>query len=246
MQLLIEEKLCHTCHIEKPLTNFYRDRYKKDGYVTRCKQCLANKNSKRCVWIKCKCNCGLSRPDIDKYGHKKEYIKGHQNRRKTLLNGKNHHCWKGGRHLSASGYILIHCPNHRLAGKNGYALEHRLVYEKFHKCCLLHWSHVHHKDGNKQNNDISNLEGMTDKMHCNMHHPVELEYGDSCKYCGSEHIVRWRVSDDKLRFRCINCNQRWTIPTSLVPPKRLAKKKFHITTRLKMSLAKLKRRVDFG
>ena len=33
-------KTCHKCQVEKSLTEFYRDRARKDGFACRCKECM--------------------------------------------------------------------------------------------------------------------------------------------------------------------------------------------------------------
>lgn len=43
--------------------------------------------------------------------------------------------------------------------------KHRLVYEIYNKCELLPWVDIHHIDGNKQNNDISNLQPLLHGKH---------------------------------------------------------------------------------
>ena len=71
--------------------------------------------------------------------------------------GKNHPRWKGGS-FNSEGYRLVMAPNHPHAHKSGYMFEHRLVMEQ-HLGRLLDQSEtVHHKDGNRQNNLIFNLE----------------------------------------------------------------------------------------
>lgn len=71
--------------------------------------------------------------------------------------GQNHPCWKGGKVILPDGYIIIKKPDHPHVHKNGYVLEHRLVMEKHLGRYLKPKEVVHHKDGNKGNNDISNL-----------------------------------------------------------------------------------------
>jgi hypothetical protein len=137
-----------------------------------------------------------------------------------------HPNWKDGRKLSSHGYVLVYHPKHRSA-KRGYVSEHRLVYETFHQCCLLRWGVVHHKDGNRQNNHISNLEGMTQAMHTRIHttyYHLELRYTGRCKQCGSKHITRKRRRYDKpiVPFRCNDCFRKWAVPVHMVPSTLLA------------------------
>ena len=46
---------------------------------------------------------------------------------------------------------------------------HRLIYEKYHGITLPRNIHVHHKDGNKLNNCILNLETMSKAEHHRLH-----------------------------------------------------------------------------
>ena len=54
-------------------------------------------------------------------------------------------------------------------GNNGKRL-HRLIYEDYHKLSLLKGTIIHHKDENKLNNRISNLELVTRLEHQRIHH----------------------------------------------------------------------------
>ncbi len=57
------------------------------------------------------------------------------------------------------GYVLIQAPlNHPRSRQDGSILEHRLVMEKFLGRFLQEWEIVHHKDGNRKNNQLENLE----------------------------------------------------------------------------------------
>lgn len=72
--------------------------------------------------------------------------------------GERHPGWKGGRIVDKNGYILVYSPGTPGANRNGYIREHRLVMSQIVGRPLLPKEVVHHKDGNKQNNDPSNLE----------------------------------------------------------------------------------------
>lgn len=74
--------------------------------------------------------------------------------------------WKGGRSVASNGYVLIRVgEGHPLADVRGYAYEHRLIaFAKLGRP-LEPGEHVHHIDGDKQNNDWSNIEVLTHAEH---------------------------------------------------------------------------------
>ncbi len=63
--------------------------------------------------------------------------------------------WKGGRTIDKYGYVRL--ANKRIGKRDKREREHRLVMEKFLGRVLLSSEIIHHIDGNKQNNAISNL-----------------------------------------------------------------------------------------
>lgn len=65
--------------------------------------------------------------------------------------------WNGGRRREPEGYVLVRCPEHPHASKQGYVREHRLVMERKLGRFLLPEEVVHHKDGKPRNNAPSNL-----------------------------------------------------------------------------------------
>lgn len=75
--------------------------------------------------------------------------------------GERHTSWKGGRRL-VKGYWYVYSPDHPMATKAGYVAEHRLVMSNHLQRLLEKSEVVHHKDGNTQNNDLSNLELFAD------------------------------------------------------------------------------------
>lgn len=80
--------------------------------------------------------------------------------------GEGHHAWKGGRVRTDGGYVLVLVreddPFYEMAQvkttEARYCLEHRLVMARHLGRILRDDETVHHKDGNKENNDISNLQ----------------------------------------------------------------------------------------
>jgi hypothetical protein len=80
---------------------------------------------------------------------------------------------KGRRAKGCNGYIQIKLwPDDfffPMAKSGGYVFEHRLIMAKSLGRCLQPWESVHHKDGNKANNDLSNLELTTKGNHISDH-----------------------------------------------------------------------------
>ena len=92
--------------------------------------------------------------------------------------------WKGGRRTAYSGYVEIFLPEHHRARKNGYVFEHILIAEVKYGRKILAKEQVHHIDGNKQNNEPSNLEVLSASEHSKItaHNRRSGEYLN-CLYC---------------------------------------------------------------
>jgi len=103
--------------------------------------------------------------------------------------GSGHPDWKGGRLIDKSGYILVYNPDHPYTRRprKKYVLEHRLVMEKSLQRYLLPGEVVHHKNKDKQDNRLENLE----LFHKNSEHLAQELSG---------RIPRWS-EDGKLRIQ---------------------------------------------
>ena len=88
--------------------------------------------------------------------------------RKCFYNGwkgKLHPNWKGGQYIHSEGYRVIQTGN----SIDGYEFEHTVVMTKYLGRKLESWELVHHKDGNRLNNNIENLELSDRKSHPKIH-----------------------------------------------------------------------------
>lgn len=79
-----------------------------------------------------------------------------------------------------SGYVRVYVPGHPVANADGYALEHRLVvYDAGLE--IPDGYHVHHRNGDKTDNRIENLEvieaGDHSRHHVRERGVVENQYG---------------------------------------------------------------------
>lgn len=184
-------------------------------------------------FIYCECKCGFTRSKYDDRGRIRTRIKGHSFRGKQhseksiermsiVKRGENHNNWKGGRLTTSQGYIMRHKPDHLFHDKNGYVAEHRLVYEEYHKCCLLPWTDIHHIDNNQSNNIISNLKPLSRSNHTSEHMKLRYQLNiplykkiDKCQICNKITYIRKCGRPDyytdpisKTKIVCHNCYRR--------------------------------------
>jgi hypothetical protein len=79
--------------------------------------------------------------------------------------------WKGGTYISKeSGYRFIKCPEHPNSDRRGYIREHVLVMSTHLGRPLVKNECVHHKNEDKLDNRIENLELITRAEHASHHH----------------------------------------------------------------------------
>lgn len=97
-----------------------------------------------------------------------------------------HPNWKGGKRINRNGYVEVRLPDHHRARGNGYVFEHIIVAEEKYGRKIYATEHVHHKDGNKQNNNPDNLEVLTPEEHNKKHPQIKSGKILNCVVCGNE------------------------------------------------------------
>lgn len=98
--------------------------------------------------------------------------------------------WNIRKIISKGDYIYALVPEHPKATKNNYVLMHRVVMENYLGRMLTEEEVVHHKDHNKKNNSIENLELIERVTHIKKH---STERGRKiiklkCPWCEKEFI----------------------------------------------------------
>jgi hypothetical protein len=105
-------------------------------------------------------------------------IEGHKVKYPVGRYGSMGSNWRGGRRRTPAGYISMYKPDHPHASVGGYAMEHRLVMEEKLGRYLERSEVVHHVNGKKDDNRISNLEVVTRGRHISNHFSDGLKARD--------------------------------------------------------------------
>jgi hypothetical protein len=83
--------------------------------------------------------------------------------------------WNGGRRINHQGYVLVYCPNHPYADRQGLVREHRLVMERHLGRYLWPEEVVHHENDNPQDNRIENLKIFANNAEHKRHEDAERQ-----------------------------------------------------------------------
>lgn len=112
----------------------------------------------------CACGCGAQIGIRRNDGFLRRFVNKHSSR------GENNPKYHDGTRISRWGYKMIYSPNHQHRDSHNCVLEHRLVMEKHLGRYLEPQERVHHKNENKLDNRIENLELLkTESDHVLLH-----------------------------------------------------------------------------
>ena len=112
--------------------------------------------------INCKCGCGEKFNKYDSRNRVKYFIQGHNSVRSLNPN------WNGGIYINR-GYITENI------GKN-YKRQHRRIVEEFIGRPLKPEEHIHHKNGDKMDNRIENLQIVSNSEHGKLHAQLKKQH----------------------------------------------------------------------
>jgi hypothetical protein len=90
------------------------------------------------------------------------------------MKGPLHPTWKGGQEIDRDGYVRTYAPDHPWPRKNGYVRENVRVMELYIGRRLKSDEVVHHKDGDRLNNKLANLEIMLKGEHSSLHRKADM------------------------------------------------------------------------
>jgi hypothetical protein len=139
---------------------------------------------------KCRCGCGKDVPIRTKRRTLGKYISGHHridySKRKSPIREK-HWKWNGGKMMAGTKrkYVAIRRKHHPFRDPLGYVFEHRYRMELMLGRYLTEEEVVHHIDGDKKNNEESNLMLFANNTEHMKYERDEKMKGRICKKCGS-------------------------------------------------------------
>lgn len=141
-----------------------------------------------------------ARKRIEKYGFDAPSQRGkHGNH----ASGENHPRWKGGRIVCGLGYIKVRVgKEHPLSDPIGYAYEHLLVWVEAGNPKPPIGYNIHHKNGDKTDNRIENLELLSASEHMTLHNK-EKPRGTDGRFLGGMVDKRHNLEDmpEDMRIR---------------------------------------------
>ncbi len=134
---------------------------------------MSLRDSFRGLYRLCFCGCKYLIKCIKRNGRLAKFKKGHSTGGRR---GENNSNYKNGKYSDNYLRIIVN-------GKN--IKKHIHIFQEYIQCCMLPWGDVHHKDGDKFNNEITNLQGIMHNQHAIISNKKDMS-GRFCKICGGK------------------------------------------------------------
>ena len=158
----------------------------------------------------CACNCGTQIGIRKSDGRLRRFANNHYTRSRDQK-GSNNVMWKG--YAFNHEYLMTKAYDHPFRNKENYVLTHRLIFEHYLKIMFDEDVYIprnvdiHHKNKNRQDNSLINLESIYHNDHNKKDHSKTI-----CLLCGSNKTFmkhkkypEWRKYENG--FICIRCFQ---------------------------------------
>lgn len=121
--------------------------------------------------------------------YRSDVLMAGENNHQYGLRGNLNASWKSDERINSKGYRLIRCPDHPFRDQDDFVFEHRLVAERYllddrnsiivnGKKYLSPDYVVHHKDFNRLNNSVENLQVMEKNEHQKLHTKLNPQLTD--------------------------------------------------------------------
>lgn len=111
--------------------------------------------------------------------------------------------WKILKKIKKGKYDYALVPNHPNATKHGYVLYHRIIMENLLNRLLTPLEVVHHIDRNTHNNNIENLQLVTEEEHRKIHSIRLRTYAEiKCPQCEQVYVKLKKLTVDKKQYCC--------------------------------------------
>lgn len=105
-------------------------------------------------------------------------------------------------------YQFIIDPGHAMADSRGRILTHRYLMAEFLGRALASNEIVHHKNEDKRDNRIENLEVLSKGEHTRLHHPKKTVHV-TCPMCSVEFERAQRTMNGKRTFCTRSCSSKF-------------------------------------